>query len=99
MAKISRTGEIENQSADEVYQASVRVFEAIEFEVWKKRPLAWLSLAKKTVEGVEISANLAARPSLPVSYTLTMTADGLSEETLDEYAEQFTKKIQAVFSE
>ncbi len=99
MAKIIRTGAIENQSADAVYQASVPAFEAVGFEVWKKRPLAWLALAKKRVEGVEISANLAARPSSPVSYTLTMTADNLSEETLDEEADQFVEKFQTSFDD
>jgi len=47
---------------------------------------------KETVDGSEISANLAARSSLPVSYTLTTTLEGLSEEKLNEYAEQFIEQ-------
>jgi hypothetical protein len=99
MSKIIRKGEINTHSADKVYQVSVETFEAVGFEVWKKRPLAWLSLARKTVDDVEISANLAARPSSPVSYTLTMTADGLSAEMLDEHADQFIEQFQAHFSD
>ncbi|MDY6868724.1 MAG: hypothetical protein SVT56_12645 [Chloroflexota bacterium] len=99
MSKIIRTGEITNQSADEVYLASVAAFEAVGFEVWKKRPLAWLSLARKKIDGVEISANFAARPSSPVSYTLTMTAGGLSEETLNEFVDQVIEQFQMGFSE
>jgi hypothetical protein len=99
MAKITRTGEINDRSADEVYQASVQAFGAVGFEVWKKRQLAWLSPARKTVDGSEISANLATRSSLPVSYTLTTTVEGLSEEKLNEYAEQFIEQLQAGLSD
>jgi hypothetical protein len=98
MTKVIRTGEFAAKSADEVYKASVHAFEAIGFEVWKKRPLAWLSLARQTVDGIEISANLAARPSSPVSYTLTMTAEGLSEERLNDCAEGFIENIRVELS-
>jgi hypothetical protein len=70
----------------------VQAFGAVGFEVCKKQQLAWLSPARKTVDGSEISANLAARSSLLVSYTLTTTLEGLSEEKLNEYAEQFIEQ-------
>jgi len=99
MATITYSGEVENRSANEVYEASIKAFDAAEFEVWKKRPLAWLSLARRTAAGVEVSANLAARPTLPVSYTLTMSGEGLSEETLNALADCFLAALQEELSD
>ena len=47
MAKFTHNAEIIGKSATEVYQASITAFEKAGFEVWKERPLAWLSLARK----------------------------------------------------
>ena len=91
MAKFTHMGEIVGKSATEVYQASLTAFEQAGFEVWKERPLAWLSLAKKMEDGKEISANLAARATSPTSYTLTLATDGLPEETLKASVKIFLK--------
>ena len=99
MAKLLRTGEVAGKSANLVYEASIKAFEGSGFEVWKKRPLAWLSLARQNVEGIEISANLAARPTIPVSYSLTMVAEGFSEEKLNPIAEHFLKLLQDALSQ
>jgi hypothetical protein len=88
MSKIERVGQVEGKSATEVYEASIPAFESAGFEVWKKRPLGWLSLAKMTLEGVEVDSNFAVRPTFPVSYTLTISAEGVSEEKLAELADR-----------
>lgn len=99
MAKFTHTAEIIGKSATEVYQASITAFEKAGFEVWKERPLAWLSLARKIEDGKEISANLAARATSPTSFTLSLAADGLSEETLKSQADIFIQVFSDLLSE
>jgi hypothetical protein len=99
MAKYTHTGEIVGKSATEVYQASLPAFERAGFEIWKERPLAWLSLARKIEDGKEISANLAARATSPTSYTLSLAADGLPEETLHARAEIFLQAFSELLEE
>ena len=99
MAKYTHTDEIPGKSATDIYQASINAFEKAGFEVWKERPLAWLSLARKMEDGKEISANLAARATVPTSYTLTLAADGLPEETLKAHAEVFLNAFFDLLSE
>ncbi len=99
MSKIERTGEISGKSAQDLYEASITAFEHAGFDVWKKRPLAWLALAKKTVEGIEVDSNLSARPTMPPSFALMMSAEGLSEEELSQLAEQFLAAYRAALSD
>lgn len=94
MAKFTHADEVENASAEKIYQASIRAFEAAGFEVWKQRPLAWLSLARCNTDGTEVSANLAARPTIPVSYTLALSGEGISEEALEALADRFLAAFQ-----
>jgi hypothetical protein len=88
MPKIERTGEVNGKSATDLYEASVTAFERAGFEVWKKRPMGWLSLARKKVDGVAVDGNLSARPTMPPSYTLVLSAEGTSSEVLSELADQ-----------
>jgi len=99
MAKYTYSSEITGKSATEVYHASLTAFERAGFEVWKERPLAWLSLARKTENDKEISANLAARATSPTSYTLTLAADGLTDEILEENAEKFLQAFSNLLTE
>jgi hypothetical protein len=88
MSKVERVGQVEGKSATEVYESSIPAYEAAGFDVWKKRPLGWLSLAKMTLDGVEVDSNFAVRPTFPVSYTLTISAEGFSEDRLAELADR-----------
>ncbi len=100
MAKLERTGQVgSGKSAADVYNASITAFEAAGFEVWKKRPLGWLSLARKKIDGVEISSNLSARPTMPASYTLTISADGIGEAALVEQADQVLSELDHLLAE
>jgi hypothetical protein len=56
-------------------------------------------LARKTENDKEISANLAARATSPTSYTLTLAADGLTDEILEENAEKFLQAFSNLLTE
>jgi hypothetical protein len=94
MATVEQKGEISGKSATDVYEASLKAFAEAGFEVWKKRPMGWLSLAKKTVAGVEVAANLSARPTQPPSFTLTLDAEGLAQDRLQELAKEILTHLE-----
>lgn len=99
MAKIERSGEVQGKSATEVYEAAVTAFEEVGFEVWKKRPIAWLAMVRGTFEGLAFDGNLAARFTQPTSYILTLTSETMSDELLGKAADTFlgvlTEKLAA----
>jgi len=86
LAKIQKIGEIEGKSAAEIFDASPEAFKAAGFEVWKVRPMAWLSMAKRKVDDHWVNANLTARPTKPPSFTLLVSSDGLDEDALQDFA-------------
>mgnify|MGYP006987896477 CR=1 FL=1 len=93
MAKITQAGEITGKSAKDIYVASQEALTAAGFEVWKKRPVAWLLMAKQKVEGQWVNANLAVRPTSPTSYALTISSDGLDEGSLQGFADVVTESL------
>ena len=46
----------------------LKAFEANGFNVWKKRPIAFLAMVRTSVDGFGIEGNLAARFTSPTSY-------------------------------
>lgn len=98
MAKIERTGEAQKKSPTEVYELAVEVFEQEGFEVWKKRPIAWLAMVRKTYDGCLIDGNLAARFTSPTSFTLTLTSDDLAEAELAKAADSFMNALEQKLS-
>ncbi len=94
MAKIEETRTYPGKTPGDCFAAAVRAYPKAGFNVWKKRELAWLALAKRTVEGQEVDSNLSARPGNPVPLTLNMSADNLSEETLKKLAVQVFQAVE-----
>jgi len=93
MAKVTHLDQVVGKTATEIYTASLTAFTQIGFEIWKERPMAWLAMARKDVDGKEVNGNLAARMTSPASYTLTITSEFHSEEELAVFAESFVKAI------
>jgi len=89
MAKIEETRNYAGKSANECYAAGVSTFSKCGFNVWKKREIAWLALAKRTENGKEIDSNFSARPGNPTPVTLTVSSDSLTEDVLRPFAQQF----------
>ena len=98
MAKVERTGEVVGKSASEVYEIAVEAFEANGFNVWKKRPIAFLAMVRTSVDGFGIEGNLAARFTSPTSYILTLTSEEMSDGQLEKVADQFITALNAKLS-
>lgn len=94
MAKIEETRTYPGKTPGDCFSAAVRAYPKVGFNVWKKRELAWLALAKCTLEGKEVDSNLSARPGNPTPATLNLSADGLSEEALKGLADKFFQALE-----
>jgi len=94
MARIEETRTYPGKTPGDCFAAAVRGYPKAGFHVWKKRELAWLALAKCTVEGHEVDSNLSARPGNPTPATLNLSAEGLSEEILKGLAEKVFEALE-----
>jgi len=92
-AKILLEEKITAGSIDLIYETFIKSFEKFGFQIWKKRPIAWLCMAQLDTGNGRIDANLALRPTSPVSLTLIMSSLTVSEEELSDLA----KKLFDVF--
>lgn len=95
MAKFTVENAVPGKSADFVYEAFNIALEQDGYEIWKKRPIAWLSLARKAVDGKHLDANLAVRMGAQTSYTFILSSEACTEEELAEIA----NKTVAVFED
>jgi hypothetical protein len=89
MAKIERVKEVVGKSPTEVYETAIQAFEDAGFTVWKKRPIAWLMMVRKTIDGKTVDGNLSARMGAVTSYILTLAADEVPEEKVAKSADEF----------
>lgn len=97
MAKVERKVEAADKSPSEVYQTAIEVFEANGYNVWKKRPIAYLAMVRTTVDGFAIEGNLAAQFTSPTSYILTLSSEKMTDAQLEKVAEAFINAMNAAF--
>ena len=84
MSKIQESKVFTN-GADEAFQAGLRVFPALGYEIWKTRAFAWLIQARKPGEGIEL--NFSARPEgKGARVTLNLSGESATETELREEA-------------
>ena len=95
MTKITIEEKIPGKSADDVYETFNSVFEEVGFEIWKKRPIAWLCMAKTSIDSKPVDANLVVRPTSPVSLTLIMSSPTATEEDMSALAEILFERFNA----
>lgn len=98
MAKVELTGEVTGKSPSEVYETAVDVFEANGYDVWKKRPIAFLAMVRTSIDGLGVEGNLAARFTSPTSYILTLTSEEMSDDQLEKAAELINKALREMLS-
>lgn len=98
MAKVERTVEVVEKSPSEIYEAAIQVFEAAGYNVWKKRPIAYLAMVRNSVDGYGIEGSLAVRFTWPASYILTLTSEEMTDEQLGKIADEFIKAFNAMLS-
>lgn len=93
MAKVKIQERVSQNSADYVYETFISALTEVGFEIWKKRPIAWLCISKQNIEGNQIEANLTVHQTSPISYTLIMTSSTLSEAELINLAEKVINSL------
>jgi len=82
MASVQETRELSKLNADQAYQAADKAFDEAGFNIWKRRPIGWIVLAKKETGGSVITANAASRPGNLSNLTFTLESAGHTEEDL-----------------
>ena len=96
MGKLETTRPFPGKTADQVYKCFEPAYKQAGFVVWKRRPIAWLDLAKKVEGGVEIQSNLSARPGIPPVITLSLTSSEHTREQLEPLAEAIWQGLEGV---
>jgi hypothetical protein len=81
MTQATITRNYPGKSPDALFAAALDAMPKAGFQVWKKRPLGWLVLAKRKVPEGLVQVNLAFRPG--AAATLSLTGEGVSGQTLE----------------
>lgn len=94
MANITETRNYERKPTNDCYQACLSAIPKAGFKVWKERPIAWLVLATKDVNGKTVEANLSVRfgPGSPV--TVNIRSENLAEADLRPFVEELFAEIE-----
>ena len=82
MAKVTETRSYPTHPVDRCYQAAEAALPGSGFKVWKTRPVAWLIMARREGPAGLVEANLAARPGVGATVTLTLSGESSSEAAL-----------------
>lgn len=93
MAKFQESRTFVGTSADGCYAAADAALLEVGFEVWKKRPMAWLLLARRNLPEGPIEANIGCRPGVKALVAVTLSGDAVSKESLKPIAEQIFSAI------
>jgi hypothetical protein len=93
MAKIEETRTFPGKTPDQLYNAFEPAYQKAGFNTWKKRPVAWLALAKRQESDSDVQSTLSARPGNPSAATLVITSDKLPQEQLETWAAEIWKSL------
>jgi hypothetical protein len=94
MTKIEETRTFPGKSPDQLYAAFEGAFLKSGFTTWKKRPLGWLTLAKRQESDSDVQGNLSARPGKDSAATLMITSEKQSQEQLQTWANEILKSLE-----
>lgn len=83
-------------SARDAYYAAVEALPKAGFAIWKKRDFGWFAIAKRSLAGKEITANIMSKPGKETTLELRLNADGLAEADLKAYVEPFFQALEGV---
>lgn len=86
MTQVTESRTYAGKSADECFAAARAALPRVGFEIWKTREIGWLVMANREDPGGTVRANFASRPGAVA--TLALSAEGVSEESLQVIAEE-----------
>lgn len=95
MPKYERIEIFPEMTANELFNAAVNGLEQSGFEIWKKRPVAFLFLSKKKIDGIDVTNNLAVQFGSPTTLKMTLSAEKLDESGLSKIADDTISNIKA----
>jgi len=94
MAKIEETRTFPGKSPDQLYTAFEPAYQKAGFNIWKKRPIGWLALAKRQQADSEVQSTLSARPGNPSAATLVITGEKQTQEQIQIWADLIWKSLE-----
>ena len=95
MNSIQETVSFAGKKAQECYEATLRAFPKVGFQIWKKRDLGWFAIAVRKVNGADVNANVMFRQGPAATLTLGVSAEHLPEAELHRYAEEIVEALRA----
>jgi len=95
VAKFQESRTFTGKSADGCYKAAEAALPKVGFGVWKRRPMAWLLLARRSQPEGSIEGNVACRPGAGALVTIALSSDTVTDDALKTLAEQVFSAIAA----
>lgn len=94
MSKFQESRTYAGKTADDCYAAAEKILPEVGFEVWKRRPMAWLLQAKRKQAEGSIDANLVCRLGANTMVILTLSSNTISQEVLKSIAEEIFSMLE-----
>lgn len=95
MAGIQEKRSYPGKSAKDCYQAALQALAQAGYKIVRKRDYGWFVIAARTVSGQEVTCNILASLGDAPSLDVNLTARGLPEEVLRQWAEEIFANVQA----
>jgi hypothetical protein len=96
MSSVQKTYPIPGKSTADCYEAALEAYPKAGFEIWKKRELAYMLMAKCSGKDGQIDSNLMARFGSPTQIVLIVSAENLPEADLQPYLDKIYAAFKAV---
>jgi hypothetical protein len=88
MAKLQETSAFTGRTAEAAFAAAEAALPEVGFEVWKRRPMAWLLLARATLPEGLVEASVACRPAAGAMVTVALSSATAPDGVLKAMADQ-----------
>jgi hypothetical protein len=95
LAKLQQTRTFVGKTADAAFAAAEAALPKVGFEVWKRRPMAWLLLATATTPDGTVEASVACRPAVGAMVTVALSSETAPDRVLKAMADQALSAIAA----
>lgn len=95
MANYEEIRTFPGKSANDCYAAIQRTYPKVKFEIWKKRDIAWLVIAKRKEGASEIDSNASAGFGNPTPITYHLSTPNMDESALKAIADEFFLALEA----
>jgi hypothetical protein len=95
LAKLQETHTFTGKTADAAFAAAEAALLQVGFEVWRRRPMAWLLLATATTPEGTVAASVASRPATGAMVTVALSSQTAPDAALKAMAAQVLSAIAA----